>query len=291
MNPFFSRRSVLKHEEVVQQLTQRFCERVKEMLWSQGVVPLSLGFTCLTTDLINSFVLDRNLHYLDTPDWLPQWGQALRDASKLATVTRQVTWILPILKSFPISWAEKMNPGLGVFFNLAKRVRERIEEVCNERHLNIPGDPKPDTEKGKRKYTLLDQVLDSKLAPEDKSPDRLEQEVRSALGAGTETTTNGSALVSKILASVVAAKPFYYGSSDSDNVPSVVGREKVAEVAVRARGTCATSRKRVKVDKLGESSISGEFKPKKCISADSLLTMYHIVVSYSRRTPVSTPMF
>jgi hypothetical protein len=242
MNPFFSRRSVLNHEEVVQQLAQRFCERVKEMLWSQGVVPLSLGFTCLTTDLINSFVLDRNLHYLDTPDWLPQWGQALRDASKLATVTRQVTWLLPILKSFPISWAEKLNPGLAVFFNLAKRVRERIEEVCNERHLNIPADSKPDTEmKRKRKYTLLDQVLDSKLAQEDKSPDRLEQEVRSAVGAGTETTTNGSTLVPEYLVTVEAAKPFCYGSSDSNYVPSVVGRGKVEEVAERVRGTCATS--------------------------------------------------
>ncbi|KAL1956602.1 hypothetical protein VTO42DRAFT_6949 [Malbranchea cinnamomea] len=196
MNPFFSRGRVLKHEALIQQLVQKMCKRIKEMLWMHGTVPLSLGYTCLTTDLINSFVMDRNYHYLDSSDWLPYWGQTLRDASELATVSRQVTWMLPILRSFPLSWAEKMNPGLALFFCLASRCRERINEIFEQRTktaMECTDHSKPIAEV--RKHTLFDQVLDSKLPPEDKSEDRLEQEVRSAIGAGTETTSNALTVI------------------------------------------------------------------------------------------------
>lgn len=196
MNPFFSRGKILKQEALVQQFVQQLCNRLKEILWTQGTAPLSHGYTCLTTDLINSFVMDRNYRYLDSPDWLPHWGQTLRDASELATVTRQVTWMLPIMKLFPQSWAEKLNPGLALFFTLAARARERIEEVMKERQTcGFTAKTHEKSGETARKHTLFDQVLDSRLAPEDKSPDRLEQEVRSAIGAGTETTSNAMTVI------------------------------------------------------------------------------------------------
>jgi cytochrome P450 len=46
-----------------------------------------------------------------------------------------------------------------------------------------------------RKPTLFDQVLDSKLSPEEKTPARLAEEVRSAIGAGTETTSNALTVI------------------------------------------------------------------------------------------------
>lgn len=196
MNPFFSRGKVLKQELLIQQLVQQLCKRIKEMLWMGKIVPISLGYTCLTTDLINSFVIDQNYGYLDSHDWLPHWGQTLRDASELATVSKQVTWMLPILKSFPRSWAEKLNPGLALFFALASRCRERIEATMKERQqCAMPGYRQETTSKFTRRHTLIDQVLDSKLVPEEKTVDRLEQEVRSAIGAGTETTSNALTVI------------------------------------------------------------------------------------------------
>lgn len=196
MNPFFSRGKVLKQELLIQQLVQQLCKRIKEMLWVGKTVPISLGYTCLTTDLINSFVIDQNYGYLDTHDWLPHWGQTLRDASELATVSKQVTWMLPILKAFPRSWAEKLNPGLALFFTLASRCRERIEVTMKERQqCAMPGHRQETISKSTRRHTLIDQVLDSKLVPEDKTVDRLEQEVRSAIAAGTETTSNALTVI------------------------------------------------------------------------------------------------
>lgn len=190
MNPFFSRGKILQNEALIQRLVQKLCDKIKDLGSRGEIVPLSLGFTCLATDLITEFAMDRSYGHLDAADWHPHWGQTLKDASELGTVTRQITWILPILKSFPQSWAEKLNPGLAIFYTLSRRTEERIAEVQRARNLM---EKEKQTSPGK--YTLIDQVLDSKLVPDEKSPSRLAQEIRSAIGAGTETTSNALTVI------------------------------------------------------------------------------------------------
>ncbi|WEW62046.1 hypothetical protein PRK78_007546 [Emydomyces testavorans] len=190
MNPFFSRGKVLRQEALLQELIQNFCNRIEDFRRSGKVAPLSLGFTCLSTDLITSFVIGRSYRYIESPDWHPYWGQTLRSASEFGVVLRQLTWTLPILKSIPRSWAVAVNPGLALFFNLAKRIEERIVEVQTERNSTTMEDAT--LEKG---HTLFDQVLESKLPPHEKQPQRLAEEVRSVVGAGTETTSNALTVI------------------------------------------------------------------------------------------------
>ncbi|KMU91869.1 CND5p [Coccidioides immitis H538.4] len=184
MNPFFSRGFVLKHESLVQDLVQKFCRRVEEFARDEEIVPLSLGFTCLTRRdhiICSEPVVSI---FKKHPDWHPHWGQTLKDASKLSVITKQVAWTLPIPKCFPQSWAKALNPGLALFFDLTQRTHRRILEVLKEREqergVSGPG----------RRKTLIDQLLDSKLPQEEKSMERLAAEIRSAIGAGTETTSN-----------------------------------------------------------------------------------------------------
>ncbi|QVM12387.1 hypothetical protein D8B26_007017 [Coccidioides posadasii str. Silveira] len=138
----------------------------------------------LRRDVITSFVVNRSYRYLEASDWHPHWGQTLKDASKLSVITKQVAWTLPIPKCFPQSWAKALNPGLALFFDLTQRTHRRILEVLKEREqergVSGPG----------RRKTLIDQLLDSKLPQEEKSMERLAAEIRSAIGAGTETTSN-----------------------------------------------------------------------------------------------------
>ncbi|EER29799.1 hypothetical protein CPC735_011170 [Coccidioides posadasii C735 delta SOWgp] len=128
--------------------------------------------------------VNRSYRYLEASDWHPHWGQTLKDASKLSVITKQVAWTLPIPKCFPQSWAKALNPGLALFFDLTQRTHRRILEVLKEREqergVSGPG----------RRKTLIDQLLDSKLPQEEKSMERLAAEIRSAIGAGTETTSN-----------------------------------------------------------------------------------------------------
>ncbi|KAM5431408.1 hypothetical protein MferCBS31731_007894 [Microsporum ferrugineum] len=192
MNPFFARSKVLQQESLIQGLVEKLCNRIEQFSVTRSIVPLSLGYTCLTTDLITTFTMDRCYGYLDAPDWYPNWGQVLRDASEMSMVSRQLTWILSVLKMLPKTFTMSLNPGLKLFYTLAERCKERIDEVRYERMEEHKG---PGETVG-RKKTLFDQIYDSRLSIEEKMPARLTQEVRSIIGAGTETTSNCLSVIS-----------------------------------------------------------------------------------------------
>ncbi|EGD90424.2 hypothetical protein H112_01883 [Trichophyton rubrum D6] len=192
MNPFFARGRVLQQESLIQGLVKKLCSRIENFGASGGTVPLSLGYTCLTTDLITTFTMDRCYGYLGAPDWYPNWGQVLRDASEMSVVSRQLTWVLSLLKMLPKSLTMSLNPGLKLFYTLAERCRERIDEVQYERQREKKGSE----ETIGRKKTVFDQIFDSRLSGEEKRPARLTQEVRSIIGAGTETTSNCLSVIS-----------------------------------------------------------------------------------------------
>ncbi|KKZ65112.1 hypothetical protein EMCG_01352 [[Emmonsia] crescens] len=191
MNPFFCTRSVAQREGLVHRLVHKLCEHMEQFQVTGKTVPLSLGYTCLATDLITSYVLDEGSKCLDTPEWLPHWRRALRSLSEMVMVSRQVTWLLQILKHLPQGWATAANPGLGFFFELEEQCRQRIDQIQRDR-----GKDSWSTEKEiPRGYTLIDQILDSKLAVEEKTPDRILQELRSTTAAGVETTSNALTVI------------------------------------------------------------------------------------------------
>ncbi|ODH20230.1 hypothetical protein ACO22_05937 [Paracoccidioides brasiliensis] len=186
MNPFFSSRRVAQHEDLIHRLADKLCGRIEEFQVLGKNVPLSLGYICLGTDLITSYVLDENYQCLDATEWLPHWARTLKSLSTMVMVSRQLTWILPLLKRVPQSWAIFLDPGLELFLILRERCCQIIDEIHQVRATGALG-----MEGGLlRGYTLIDQVLDSRLTVEEKSHDRLLQEVRSTMAAGIETTAN-----------------------------------------------------------------------------------------------------
>ncbi|PGG99851.1 hypothetical protein AJ79_08403 [Helicocarpus griseus UAMH5409] len=191
LNPFFSKRRVAQHEALVRRLVHKLCERLQHFHKAGKTVPLSLGYTCFATDLITSYVLNEDYQYLDAPGWLPHWGRALKALSEMVMVSRQITWVFQIFKCFPSSWAITLNPGLGLFFKLAERHQQKIDKIVTDRN-RVSGNAEKQLSQG---YTLVDQVLDSRLSSEEKTRDRLLQEVRSTTAAGVETTSNALSVI------------------------------------------------------------------------------------------------
>ncbi|OAX81047.1 hypothetical protein ACJ72_04612 [Emergomyces africanus] len=191
LNPFFSSRRVAQHEDLVHRLVYKLCEHMEQFQAAGKTMPLSLGYTCLATDLITSFVLDEPCQCLDTPEWLPHWRRTLRSLSEMVMISRQVTWILQILRQFPRAWAVTLDPGLGLFFELEERCRQRITRIQSDRERGTRG-TENEISTG---YTLINQILDSRLAAEEKTPDRILQEIRSTMTAGIETTSNALTVI------------------------------------------------------------------------------------------------
>ncbi|EEH06444.1 benzoate 4-monooxygenase cytochrome P450 [Histoplasma capsulatum G186AR] len=182
---------VAQREGLSISLSTDFANTWEQFRVTGKTMPLSLGYTCLATDLIVSYVLDENQQWLDAPEWLPHWRWALRTLSEMVMVSRQVTWLLEILKHFPRAWVSSSNPGLGLFFELEERFRRKIDEIQIDRGK---GSQRVETEISKG-YTLIDQILDSNLEVEEKTPERILQEIRSTTAAGIETTSNALTVI------------------------------------------------------------------------------------------------
>ncbi|EER36922.1 cytochrome P450 [Histoplasma capsulatum H143] len=191
LNPLFCNGKVAQREGLVHQLVHRLCEYLEQFRVTGKTMLLSLGYTCLATDLIVSYVLDENQQWLDAPEWLPHGRWALRTLSEMVMVSRQVTWLLEILNHFPRAWVASSNPGLGLFFELEERFRRKIDEIQIDRGR---GSQRVETEISKG-YTLIDQILDSNLEVEEKTPERILQEIRSTTAAGIETTSNALTVI------------------------------------------------------------------------------------------------
>ncbi|KAK2768340.1 hypothetical protein FQN54_000194 [Arachnomyces sp. PD_36] len=185
MNPFFSKQRISRLEPVIQAQVQKLCERIIDFNKANAAVPISLGFSCLTTDIITEYVMTQSFHYLDAPDWLPQWPKTLQSTAETGIMAKQIPGIIPFLKSLPESWIEAMDPGMGLFFRFTKKCEEQIKDIMqNKEEMKRIAQDKMSTQP-----TLFHEILDSKLPPEEKTSARLGQELHGVVGAGTETTS------------------------------------------------------------------------------------------------------
>ncbi|PGH05277.1 hypothetical protein GX51_02998 [Blastomyces parvus] len=196
LNPFFCNRRIAQHEGLVHHFVNRLCEHLEQFRITGKIVPLSLGYTCFATDLIVSYVLDERQHWLDAPGWLPHWRRALVSLSEMVMVSRQVIWMLKILKHFPRTLATtSLKSGLGLFFELEERFSEKIKQIQMDRAREGDRKPKRTASKVSKGCSLIDQILDSRLPAEEKAHERILQEVRSTTAAGIETTSNALTVI------------------------------------------------------------------------------------------------
>jgi cytochrome P450 len=186
LNPFFSKQRIFRLEPVIQSLARRFCERCEDFKRAGQPVPLTFGFSCLITDVLTEYVMTESFHYLEAPDWVPQWVKTLRSIPEVGIWAKYVPGLLPLLKSVPQSWVAVMDPGMGMVMGYNKTCEAKIRDIMSEREKA--------TQKAGQKMsalpTLFNELLDSDLPPEEKTFARLADECQSVIGAGTETTTH-----------------------------------------------------------------------------------------------------
>jgi cytochrome P450 len=183
MNPYFSMARVRQLEPEIQTLARKLCDRLKSFKGTGVPINTQHAYSCFATDIISDYTMGIGFNFLDTPDFSPQWSATLSGIAKSSAFFKPFPWLLTIMKSLPDSFVAWLNPGMGLMLKFQGRCMELILSVI-ESHNNA-GD-----EKSKVKFahpTFFHDVLNSNLPPEEKSPERLAQEIQVVVGAGGET--------------------------------------------------------------------------------------------------------
>ncbi|KAL4925323.1 cytochrome P450 [Aspergillus undulatus] len=189
LNPFFSTTRIRQLEPALKKLVDKLCRRLEELKNTGVPVNIEYPLTCYTTDVITDYTMGAGYHYLDEPDFIPQWHDMLCGTAKTLVFVRPVAFLLPLLVSMPESLTAWLNPGMELFFGFQHRCRARIAEIAKRHRLYGP----QETKDGRQ--TLFDNVLSSNLPEQEKSEARLAQDMQVFVSAGAETTAKAMSYI------------------------------------------------------------------------------------------------
>ncbi|GAB1194036.1 hypothetical protein APSETT444_003275 [Aspergillus pseudonomiae] len=184
MNPYFAMTRIRKLEPLIQALVDKLCDRLREFKGTGTPVALQYPFTCFATDVVTDYTMGAGFHYLDEPDFVPRWSRTLSGIAKSGVYIKPFPWLLKVFNALPERWLSWLNPEMDLTFHFQRRCRDVITSIMEEQNAN-------GYDKVKSQFshpTFFHDVLNSNLPPEEKSPERLWQEVQVVVGAGAETT-------------------------------------------------------------------------------------------------------
>ena len=112
LNPFFSKKSVVKLEPMIISVVEKLCARLKRFQLSEKAVNLRHAFAALTMDVITDYAFANPYNCLDEPDFAPVWPEAVDSISEQTHINKQFPWILPLMRLIPLWLVKRINPHI-----------------------------------------------------------------------------------------------------------------------------------------------------------------------------------
>jgi cytochrome P450 len=103
LNPFFSKRSIVSIEPIINDKIARLCALFRQQLSSQRPVELRLAFSSLTIDIISNYCFGESWNCLENDKLAKEWKTRLDDAFEKASLIMHFPWILAAMNALPDS--------------------------------------------------------------------------------------------------------------------------------------------------------------------------------------------
>lgn len=204
MSPFFSKQSVNRLEPMLSHMVEKLCKRIEEYRASGQPLLIRQAYMCLTTDIITLYALNRSWGFLDSPDLSPLWVETMKAVVKTGALVKYFPFLMVLMEALPIRVIERMDAGMGLLLRFREVSLINIPYLIEYSLTNSMGYQKvqqdtQDVIDGRYKYsqeqtdlgmdkTIIHELLESNLPPEEKLHSRLWQEAQVVIGAGADTT-------------------------------------------------------------------------------------------------------
>ncbi|KAK2601850.1 hypothetical protein QQS21_004633 [Conoideocrella luteorostrata] len=187
LNPFFSRASVARRQEIIYRATAKLCQRISEFSGSNKTINLSHAISALTRDIGAEFILSKSYNNLNAHDFNAGMTGVLQSSGAIWRVTKHVRWLGPSMKLLPLSFIEKISDNgtkafMGFLKDILKTTTETVNAASNSTESAAP-------------KSLIHNILDSNLPPTEKRISRINDELGTITGAAFETSANTLRLI------------------------------------------------------------------------------------------------
>lgn len=177
ISPFFSKRNIIAREPEIKKTLSHFFRRLRECHEKDEVVRMDVAAMALTMDIICKFAFGVEFGHLDHPDFNVAWKNAFLGALAAISTLAMFPWLQTVMRILPKSLAKRLNPRMVPMMQWEAAVAELVDDFMA---ANAAGK--------RRDNTIFQTILDSNLPANEKDVDRLQQEARLVVGAGSETT-------------------------------------------------------------------------------------------------------
>ncbi|KAI0503214.1 trichodiene oxygenase [Xylaria bambusicola] len=183
LNPFFSKAKVNAHQNMIQMYADKLCRRISE--YTNTTFDLGAASLAFTQDVANEFIMKKTYGSLDREDFDVATLVVLQGAGKVWRLNKHLRWYGHLLKVLPLSLLSRIAGDTLTTFLL--RLHEQYQDT--ESQVKLATSP---TMKGKKMTprTIVNDILDSKLQPSDKTAQRIYEDVSTICNAAFETTAN-----------------------------------------------------------------------------------------------------
>lgn len=120
MSPFFSKASTNKLEPMIGYMIEKFCGRINQYRKSGQPLPMRNLYSCLTTDVITLYAMNRSWNYLDSPDLSAFWVETMENLVKFGAIAKYFPWVMKGVEALPIEVLRKLDPGTAMIFDFRK---------------------------------------------------------------------------------------------------------------------------------------------------------------------------
>lgn len=179
LNQSFSKKAIYEIEGLIQTKIDLLCSRFKQIAQSNKVVRLDVAFFALANDIVTEYSFGEGYECLRKADFQQNFKRILLSAVETGAFIRQFPWVVGIIKAIPLRILRTISETFASLLNWEAIVHKRVETLIEE-----------ETSGGKiAGKSVFATLLHSDLPAEEKSFQRLIDEGKSLMGAGSETTS------------------------------------------------------------------------------------------------------
>ncbi|GAW23198.1 hypothetical protein ANO14919_127490 [Xylariales sp. No.14919] len=180
LNAIFSKAKVASHQDMIQMYADKLCERISQYVCT--TFDLGAASLAFTQDVANDFIMSRSYGSLDSEDFDVSMLVVLQGAGKVWRLNKYLRWYGHLLKALPLGLLSMVAGETLVIFLL--RLQEQYQDT--EYLVNLASSK----EKITTPRTIVNEILESKLPPSDKTVERIYEDVSTICNAAFETTAS-----------------------------------------------------------------------------------------------------
>ncbi|KAI1146658.1 trichodiene oxygenase [Nemania diffusa] len=185
LNNVFSRAKVAARQDMINMYVDKLCGRIREYAEARSVFDLGSASLAFTQDVANDFVMGWGYGSLDREDLDVSMLVVLQGAGRVWRLTKHIRWYGHLLKAIPLSLLSKIAGNTLRVFLL--RLQEQYQDT---KYLVNRSTSSAKKDNSNTSRTIIDEILESKLPPSDKTVDRIYEDVSTICNAAFETTAN-----------------------------------------------------------------------------------------------------